>query len=66
MRRVNRHYPLELRALDSGDREVVYFGDLIQDGRFDVFDAGGLEAASESETIEWRDGDYRLTPPPRK
>jgi hypothetical protein len=45
---------------------VVYFGDLIQDGSFDMFDAGGLEAASESEIIEWRDGNYRLTPPPKK
>ncbi|WP_394338331.1 hypothetical protein [Halorubrum trapanicum] len=56
----------ELQALDFGDREGVYFGGLIQDGLFDMLDAGGPEAASESERIEWRGGNYRLTPPPKK
>ncbi|MFW6317698.1 MAG: acetyl-CoA hydrolase/transferase C-terminal domain-containing protein [Halorubrum sp.] len=50
----------ELRALDFGDREVFYFGELIQDGLFDMLDAGGLEAASATSLALTDEGQARL------
>ena len=50
----------ELQALDFGDRDVVYFGELIQDGLFDMLDAGGLEAASATSLALTDEGQERL------
>ena len=50
----------ELQALDFGDREVVYFGELIQDGLFDMLDAGGLAAASATSLALTDEGQERL------
>ncbi|QAU11607.1 acetyl-CoA hydrolase [Halorubrum sp. BOL3-1] len=50
----------ELQALDFGDREVVYFGELIQDGLFDMLDAGELEAASATSLALTDEGQERL------
>lgn len=36
----------ELSTIDFGDREVTYYGELIQDGLVDMLDAGELTAAS--------------------
>ncbi|OYR42730.1 acetyl-CoA hydrolase [Halorubrum sp. Ib24] len=50
----------ELQALDFGDREVVYFGELIQDGLFDMLDEGGLAAASATSLALTDEGQARL------
>jgi succinyl-CoA:acetate CoA-transferase len=36
----------ELEAVDLGDRDLVYYGEVIQDGLLDLVDAGQLRAAS--------------------
>ncbi|WP_267877937.1 hypothetical protein [Natrinema versiforme] len=36
----------ELKEIEFGNHDVVYFGEVIQDGLFDMLDAGGLECAS--------------------
>ena len=50
----------ELQELDFGDREVIYFGELIQDGLFDMLDAGRLACASATSLALTDDGQRRL------
>jgi succinyl-CoA:acetate CoA-transferase len=50
----------ELKELDFGDRDVVYFGELIQDGLFDMLDAGRLESASATSLALTDEGQRRL------
>lgn len=50
----------ELKELDFGDRKVVYFGELIQDGLFDMLDAGRLECASATSMALTDAGQERL------
>jgi succinyl-CoA:acetate CoA-transferase len=50
----------ELRSLEFGDREVHYFGELIQDGLFDMLDAGGLASASATSLALTDEGQERL------
>lgn len=50
----------ELKELDFGDRRVVYFGELIQDGLFDMLDAGRLECASATSLALTEEGQKRL------
>lgn len=50
----------ELQELDFGGRDVVYFGELIQDGLFDMLDAGELEAASATSLALTDEGQERL------
>lgn len=38
----------ELSTIDFGDREVTYYGELVQDGLIDMLDAGELTAASST------------------
>lgn len=32
--------------VDFGERDIIYFGEVIQDGLLDMLDAGSLEVAS--------------------
>lgn len=50
----------ELKDLDFGDRDVVYFGELIQDGLLDMLDAGRLESASATSLALTEEGQERL------
>ena len=50
----------ELKELDFGGRDVVYFGELIQDGLLNMLDAGGLECASATSMALTADGQERL------
>ena len=50
----------ELKTLDFGGRDVVYFGELIQDGLFDMLDAGRLECASATSLVLTAEGQKRL------
>ena len=50
----------ELKELDFGDRDVVYFGELIQDGLFDMLDADRLKCASATSMALTDDGQERL------
>ena len=50
----------ELQSLEFGDREVHYFGELIQDGLFDMLDAGGLASASATSLALTDEGQERL------
>ncbi|QDX41819.1 acetyl-CoA hydrolase [Salarchaeum sp. JOR-1] len=50
----------ELKELDFGGRDVVYFGELIQDGLFDMLDEGRLEAASATSLALTTEGQQRL------
>ena len=50
----------ELKDLDFGGRDVVYFGELIQDGLFDMLDAGQLESASATSLALTDEGQQRL------
>ncbi|GAA0241435.1 acetyl-CoA hydrolase/transferase C-terminal domain-containing protein [Haladaptatus pallidirubidus] len=50
----------ELKKLDFGGRDVVYFGELIQDGLLDMLDAGRLESASATSLALTSDGQDRL------
>ena len=50
----------ELKELDFGGRDVVYFGELIQDGLFDMLDEGRLEAASATSLALTTEGQERL------
>ncbi len=50
----------ELSSLEFGDRDVVYFGELIQDGLLDMLDAGRLESASATSLALTDDGQERL------
>ncbi|AKH98548.1 acetyl-CoA hydrolase/transferase C-terminal domain-containing protein [Halanaeroarchaeum sulfurireducens] len=46
--------------LDVGDRELVYFGEVVQDGLLDLLDAGHLSAASATSLALTEDGQQRL------
>lgn len=50
----------ELKELDFGDRDVVYFGELIQDGLLDMLNAGRLECASATSMALTDEGQERL------
>ncbi|MDS0300884.1 acetyl-CoA hydrolase [Halogeometricum sp. S1BR25-6] len=50
----------ELKELDFGDRDVVYFGELIQDGLLDMLDAGRLRCASATSMALTEEGQSRL------
>jgi succinyl-CoA:acetate CoA-transferase len=50
----------ELKELDFGDRDVVYFGELIQDGLLDMLDAGRLRCASATSMALTEKGQTRL------
>lgn len=50
----------ELKELDFGDRDVVYFGELIQDGLLDMLDDGKLECASATSMALTDEGQQRL------
>ncbi|MDS0295547.1 acetyl-CoA hydrolase/transferase C-terminal domain-containing protein [Halogeometricum luteum] len=50
----------ELKELDFGDRDVVYFGELIQDGLLDMLDAGRLRCASATSMALTEEGQTRL------
>ncbi len=50
----------ELKDLDFGDRDVVYFGELIQDGLLDMLDDGQLECASATSMALTDEGQQRL------
>lgn len=50
----------ELKELDFGDRDVVYFGELIQDGLLDMLDDGQLECASATSMALTDEGQQRL------
>jgi len=50
----------ELKELDFGGRDVVYFGELIQDGLLNMLDAGKLECASATSMALTEQGQQRL------
>jgi succinyl-CoA:acetate CoA-transferase len=50
----------ELKDLDLGGRDMVYFGELIQDGLLDMLDEGQLEGASATSLALTDDGQTRL------
>lgn len=50
----------ELKELDFGDRDVVYFGELIQDGLLDMLDQDRLESASATSMALTEEGQQRL------
>ncbi|ERG94373.1 CoA-transferase, partial [Haloquadratum walsbyi] len=50
----------ELQQFDFGGRDVVYFGELIQDGLFDMLDADRLEVASATSLALTDEGQERL------
>jgi succinyl-CoA:acetate CoA-transferase len=45
---------------DFGDRDLVYFGEVIQDGLLDLLDDGELDSASATSVALSRDGQDRL------
>lgn len=49
-----------LGAFDFGDREVNYYGEVIQDGLLDLLDANQLDAASATALALSREGQERL------
>jgi succinyl-CoA:acetate CoA-transferase len=50
----------ELDAIDVGDRELVYAGEVIQDGLLDAVESGLLAAASATSLALSREGQRRL------
>ncbi|RKD89337.1 acetyl-CoA hydrolase/transferase C-terminal domain-containing protein [Halopiger aswanensis] len=50
----------KLKELDFGDRDVAYFGELIQDGLLDMLDDDRLECASATSMALTDDGQQRL------
>jgi len=50
----------ELGSVEFGDREVVYAGEVIQDGLLDMLDDGLLESASATSLALTADGQSRL------
>jgi len=50
----------ELSDVDFGDREVTYYGEVIQDGLLDLLDEGMLSAASATTLALSADGQERL------
>ncbi|MFB6119458.1 acetyl-CoA hydrolase/transferase C-terminal domain-containing protein [Halosegnis sp.] len=51
---------LAVEQLDPGDREVAYFGEVIQDSVLDLLDAGELSAASATSLALSESGQARL------
>jgi succinyl-CoA:acetate CoA-transferase len=51
---------LALEEVDFGDREVAYFGEVVQDALLDHLDAGTLSAASATSLALSSDGQARL------
>lgn len=49
-----------IRSFDVGDREVIYFGEVIQDGLLDILDAGQLSVASATSLALSSEGQDRL------
>ncbi len=49
-----------LADVELGDREVVYFGEVFQDGLLDMLDAGRLAGASATSLAMSRDGQNRF------
>lgn len=49
-----------LDGLDIGDRDLIYFGEVIQDGLLDLLDAGALSVASATSLALSADGQDRL------
>ena len=47
-------------SVDFGDRDVVYFGEVMQDGLLDMLDAGNLRAASAASLALSAEGQERL------
>lgn len=47
-------------TVDLGDRDVIYFGEVLQDGLLDMLDAGNLQAASAASLALSREGQKRL------
>lgn len=50
----------ELKELDFGGRDIVYFGELVQDGLLDMLDDGRLECASATSMALTDEGQARL------
>lgn len=50
----------ELSGIDFGDREVVYFGEVFQDGLLDALDSGLLSGASATSLALSAEGQDRL------
>jgi succinyl-CoA:acetate CoA-transferase len=50
----------ELAAVDVGDRDLAYFGEVIQDGLLDLIDAGKLATASATSLALSAEGQERL------
>ncbi|WP_411965858.1 acetyl-CoA hydrolase/transferase C-terminal domain-containing protein [Haloferax sp. YSMS24] len=50
----------ELGTVDFGDRDIIYFGEVIQDGLLDLIDADVLQSASATSLALSRDGQRRL------
>ncbi len=50
----------ELGSVDFGDRDVAYFGEVIQDGLLDLLDDGALTAASATSLALSAEGQDRL------
>lgn len=50
----------ELAKLDFGGREVVYFGEVIQDGLLEMLEAGAIESASATSLALTTDGQQKL------
>lgn len=50
----------ELGSIEFGDREVAYFGEVIQDGLLDLLDADRLSVASATSLALSEDGQDRL------
>nr|WP_255167211.1 acetyl-CoA hydrolase/transferase C-terminal domain-containing protein [Natrononativus amylolyticus] len=49
-----------LSDIDFGDREVIYFGEVFQDGLLDMLDSGELAGASATSLALSRDGQQRF------
>lgn len=47
-------------SVDFGDRDVVYFGEVMQDGLLDMLDSGNLRAASAASLALSTEGQERL------
>lgn len=57
---VGNALPRALRSVEFGDRDVCYFGEVVQDGVLDLLDAGLLSGASATSLALSADGQTRL------